>query len=242
VDLFDESVAAGEHRLQSIFPRLDCSHEPVNVSTVKSPPLREVCAPEVWEELLRLNALDLELVERARTEVRRRLSIVPKPAPKSADSAQPLNVRQIFDSKYYLAANPDVRAARIDPLRHYLEYGSKEGRKPHPLFGNPHKLFDSESYVREYPEAAANGTNPLVHYLKCPKSEIDIGGAEAVRLNIDDVGVTVVFGPPPADPGQNAFVCKDASGRMQFRAPAQQRRFFESVGYDQLRAQLLRRE
>jgi hypothetical protein len=235
VDLFNESIAAGTYRLQTIFPRFDCTHEPVNVSDEKTSHLREVCAPAVWRELLRINALDLELVERVRAEVRRRFSLLPR----TQERLAPPDVHQIFDKKYYLAANPDVRAARIDALRHYLEYGSKEGRKPHPLFGNPHRLFDAESYARQHPDAAAQGLHPLVHYLKSPQSENVTRGAEITRFNIDDVELTVVFDQPPAKAGQTAYVWRDSSGRMQFHAPAQQRRFFESVSYDQLRAQLV---
>jgi len=34
-----------------------------------------------------------------------------------------------FDARWYLEANPDVKEAGVDPLRHYLQYGIKEGRK-----------------------------------------------------------------------------------------------------------------
>jgi hypothetical protein len=33
-----------------------------------------------------------------------------------------------FDGKAYLRANPDVRAAKIDPAKHWLEFGYKEDR------------------------------------------------------------------------------------------------------------------
>ncbi|KQM23101.1 hypothetical protein ASE73_02440 [Sphingomonas sp. Leaf24] len=35
-----------------------------------------------------------------------------------------------FDTRYYLANNPDVAAAGIDPLEHYANYGAGEGRAP----------------------------------------------------------------------------------------------------------------
>jgi hypothetical protein len=35
-----------------------------------------------------------------------------------------------FDTKAYLAANPDVAAAQIDPLVHYLQFGAEELRSP----------------------------------------------------------------------------------------------------------------
>lgn len=35
-----------------------------------------------------------------------------------------------FDSDFYLIQNPDIAAARIDPLLHFLEHGWREGRRP----------------------------------------------------------------------------------------------------------------
>ena len=37
-----------------------------------------------------------------------------------------------FDPALYLAANPDVKAAGVDPIVHYLHFGSREGRKLRP--------------------------------------------------------------------------------------------------------------
>ena len=36
----------------------------------------------------------------------------------------------IFDEKFYLKSNPDVLAAKVDPLTHYVKFGWKEGRMP----------------------------------------------------------------------------------------------------------------
>ena len=36
----------------------------------------------------------------------------------------------LFDPEFYLANNADIRAAKVDPLIHYLRWGKKEGRKP----------------------------------------------------------------------------------------------------------------
>lgn len=49
--------------------------------------------------------------------------------------------REIFDAEFYLRKYPDVAAAGASPLWHYLEYGSKEGRKPHPLFDPAYYLL-----------------------------------------------------------------------------------------------------
>jgi hypothetical protein len=77
VDCFDESLIAGKHFLSPVFPGLDCAQPPVNVSHTRVPELRDVCSEQVYAELLRLNALDLELLKRARAEVKRRFEMVP---------------------------------------------------------------------------------------------------------------------------------------------------------------------
>ena len=40
----------------------------------------------------------------------------------------------LFDKHFYLSSNPDVRAAGIDAVDHYVQFGSKEGRDPSPFF------------------------------------------------------------------------------------------------------------
>ncbi|WP_141325425.1 hypothetical protein, partial [Acetobacter orleanensis] len=45
-----------------------------------------------------------------------------------------------FDGGWYLAMYPDVREAGIDPLEHFLNHGSQEGR-------SPNALFDSQAYL-----------------------------------------------------------------------------------------------
>ena len=100
-----------------------------------------------------------------------------------------MTVEKLLDRVFYLRANPDVAAAKMDPLRHYARYGAAERRQPHPLFdpahylagcpqarnagdplrhfleqsgswANPHPLFDCPAYLRAHPGV----TNPLVHY------------------------------------------------------------------------------
>ncbi|MCK1321661.1 glycosyltransferase [Bradyrhizobium sp. 162] len=64
---------------------------------------------------------------------------------------------QLFDATWYLRRYPDVAAARLDPLTHYVRRGAREGRNPNPL-------FDGDWYLDSYPDVAAAGINPLVHY------------------------------------------------------------------------------
>jgi len=84
VDCFLESLVAGQHFLRPVFPNLALAQQPANVSgglesamTARIEKFRRACDPEVYAELVRLNALDAELVNRARAEVQRRFSMVP---------------------------------------------------------------------------------------------------------------------------------------------------------------------
>jgi hypothetical protein len=195
VDCFDQSVAAGAHALRCAFPELDCGRPAVNVSdglhgtvasrTVK---LRQACSPEVYEELLRLNSLDRELVERARAEVLRRSQQIPprrtaRPVQREQRHAQASAagfftmarrlvslapywrqltgsaLKTLFDADYYESAG--LR----HPLLHFLLQGAYQGRQPHPL-------FDPAFYLRKYPDVAAAGVNPLCHYLKHGAAEL----------------------------------------------------------------------
>ena len=70
----------------------------------------------------------------------------------------------LFDVGYYLSSYPDVRLCACSPLRHYCEFGWKEGRNPSPL-------FNTNDYLMNNPDVAELGTNPLVHYVKFGKFE-----------------------------------------------------------------------
>lgn len=63
-----------------------------------------------------------------------------------------------FDSQWYLDQNNDVRLAGIDPLRHFLKNGWREGRSPGPKFA-------TTAYLERHPELL-DGINPLVHFLQ----------------------------------------------------------------------------
>ncbi len=70
----------------------------------------------------------------------------------------------LFQAEWYLERYPDVRAANLDPARHYLEYGGVEERDPGPD-------FDSGSYLRGNLDVKRAGLNPLLHYLKFGREE-----------------------------------------------------------------------
>jgi hypothetical protein len=109
---------------------------------------------------------------------------------------------QLFDAEFYLQKYPDVAAVGVNPLQHYIQYGAKEGRKPHALFDpeyyllgctaakepndplidflqrsgepwvNPHPLFDCASYLAAHPEAVERGIHPLLRWVHARRNRI----------------------------------------------------------------------
>lgn len=63
-----------------------------------------------------------------------------------------------FDPVFYRAAYPDVVAAGMNPLSHYIAHGAAEMR-------DPNRWFSTQFYVQANPEVAASGINPLLHYV-----------------------------------------------------------------------------
>ncbi|MGF3024807.1 esterase-like activity of phytase family protein [Methylobacterium aquaticum] len=74
------------------------------------------------------------------------------------------NPNAVFDTKGYLNAYGDVRAAGIDPLMHYDQYGWKEGR-------DPSKGFDSTAYLAAFGDVAQARLDPMQHYLQYGATE-----------------------------------------------------------------------
>ena len=63
----------------------------------------------------------------------------------------------LFDRNFYIEANPDVQAAGMDPVHHYLAYGCREGRDPSPL-------LSERAFREKHPDVAGAGTSAVVHY------------------------------------------------------------------------------
>lgn len=69
-----------------------------------------------------------------------------------------------FDAAYYLSVNPDVLAAGLDPLKHYMVHGWRENRRPNDWF-NP------VEYIARHGETLGDTTNPFIHFLTHQGSE-----------------------------------------------------------------------
>ncbi len=79
-------------------------------------------------------------------------------------------VRCEFDASYYLSEYPDVSNAEIDPLRHYMLHGWREGRNP-----SPH--FNTNAYLITYDDVRDSDLNPFYHYVMFGKLEGRFGEA-----------------------------------------------------------------
>ena len=129
---------------------------------------------------------------------------------------QGLNPDALFDTNYYLAQNPDVRAAGVDPLKHYEAHGWREGRDPSLLFSN-------SKYLAAYPDVQAAGVQPLLHYLQYGQNEGRMaflsGPAAAADPLIDpafydkQLGATLIPTGPAAQ--MQAAASYDAIGWLQ---------------------------
>jgi GT2 family glycosyltransferase/glycosyltransferase involved in cell wall biosynthesis len=64
----------------------------------------------------------------------------------------------LFDRSWYLNEYPDVKESGMDPVFHYVKFGSKENR-------NPSRDFHTKWYLQNYPDVAKSGINPLEHYI-----------------------------------------------------------------------------
>lgn len=83
-DCFYESMVAGQYFWKPVFPEFDNAATPANVSRERGSTLetrleevRAACGKTLYDELEKLNALDRELVRRARAEVARRFRLTP---------------------------------------------------------------------------------------------------------------------------------------------------------------------
>jgi hypothetical protein len=80
-------------------------------------------------------------------------------APSLQGAQRLLASSSFFDAEWYLARYPDVAASGVDPVRHYLEFGWREGRNPSPL-------FSTKDYLKANKDVAEQDINPLFHYLE----------------------------------------------------------------------------
>ena len=81
-------------------------------------------------------------------------------------------VAEAFDAAFYLARNPDVEEAGMDPLEHFLDIGWRETR-------DPTRRFSIAAYLDLNDDIARAEINPFVHYLLHGRAE-----GRATRLDL----------------------------------------------------------
>ena len=87
-------------------------------------------------------------------------------SPVMTDAGDLLTVQRsgLFTQEWFLERNPDLAAARVDPLAHYFRFGYREGRWPNPY-------FDPAWYLARNRDVRDGEFEPLLHYIEHGESE-----------------------------------------------------------------------
>ena len=99
-----------------------------------------------------------------RSRLRQRYIKVLKTVKSRKDDLSYIKHSKYFCGRWYLRAYPDVAKERMNPARHYLLHGWREGRKPGPK-------FDPSFYLDNNLDVKKACVNPLLHYEKYGKYE-----------------------------------------------------------------------
>ncbi|MGQ7794591.1 glycosyltransferase [Faunimonas sp. B44] len=105
---------------------------------------------------------------RAEGRIPREQSLRNDAVPASADPLQQVSeedlvsIAPFFDERFYLDRHPEV--ASLDPRRHYLALGWRQGYDPAPD-------FSTSFYIERYPDIARAGVPPLLHYARFGRAE-----------------------------------------------------------------------
>ena len=119
-----------------------------------------------------------------------------------------LSPHPVFDAGHYRRMNPDVTAAGVAPLAHYVTYGWRENR-------DPNQLFASAWYLSAHPETLAGKADPLRHY-------VEIGAAAELQPHpLFDRAFYLEHYPDVAQSGMDPYIHFIAFGRAEDRAPNQ---------------------
>jgi hypothetical protein len=69
-----------------------------------------------------------------------------------------------FDVNYYLSEYPDVKNAKIDPIKHFVTSGWKEARNPRPDFNTTYYFFKNKYVI-------PTEVNPFRHFIETGRQE-----------------------------------------------------------------------
>jgi len=135
----------------------------------------------------------------------------------------------LFDQRWYIENNPDVRLAGFNPFLHFVASGAKDGRSPGPL-------FEAAWYRMKNPDARDEGFEPLRHYMAVGAGE---GGNPSTCFDAD---FFVASATDESMTRQTALVSY-AEGRRAWRSthpvlppPASPTAYFEALPWRRLRS------
>ena len=113
---------------------------------------------------------------------------------------------EAFDPHFYLASNPDVQLAGVDPLDHYLHFGWQELR-------DPNEVFCERTYRRRFELVSSDGPS-LLHFehnyenlalsphvlidreflaIQAPNANLDVRSRDALLALPSDLSIHPVF-------------------------------------------------
>jgi hypothetical protein len=166
------------------------------------------------------------------------------------------NPHPLFDCESYLRAHPEAARRRINPLVHYARNPPVRAEGPFPHGRGSEAIVD---VVITEPCASASGSggerrlNPCLPFVRLEIRDAAVtivfgepepGSAHSARretgrspesLTPRRAGLRCALSQWRAN--GVVYVWQDAEGKTRFLAPAEQRRFFGAMKYDQLRAQ-----
>ena len=164
------------------------------------------------EQKAKLAALDETMraaTTRGRSVLRRIMAgatTPPLPRDRVSELVKTLRESQLFDAGWYASEYPEVLAANVDPLEHYVMVGGFDDYDPNPYFLNrwyraanpdiaadenplahfiargrgkkafPNPFFDVDFYLEANPDVSDSDVEPLRHY-------IEYGAAEGRSVN-----------------------------------------------------------
>jgi len=184
VDCFNRSMVAAEYSLRPIFPELDCARPAENVTgglvgdlDGRIAKVRAACDQSDYSELLRLNALDLRLLDSARVEVERRFRAIPDGGERLQEFERRISMAPAARALTRMprqtatppvasqppASAPPAKASWLTRLRR-LAASPVDAfllRLAWRRYGV--NLFDAEYYRTTYPEIGS--ANPFRHFL-----------------------------------------------------------------------------
>lgn len=135
----------------------------------------------------------------------------------------------LFDVPFYLAMNQELGLVPDNAVRHYCEYGWREGR-------DPSVDFDSRSYLASYSDIRNAGLNPFWHYIVAGASELRHAAPDSatryeneIRFGMMETDIKLVVFYSSPDWKKLRSGRSDAKGQRQVLLPHEKLGFYDSL-------------